>query len=46
MKVLKLDYILLEWPSPHEKHVTSQLLGYIREVYRDERCILWELVVP
>ncbi len=46
MKHLKLDYILLEWPSPHEKHVTSQLLGYIREVYRDERCILWELVVP
>ena len=43
---LKLDYILVEQVGPHEEHITSQLSGYIREVYRDERCILWQLVVP
>ena len=53
LKHLKLDYILLERCSwcfatvgPHEDHITAQLSQYIQEVYRDERCILWQLVVP
>ena len=43
---LKLDYILVERVGPHEEYITSQLSRYIEEVYRDERCILWRLVVP
>ena len=46
LKHLKLDYILVELPGPHVEQVTSQLRGYIREVYRDERCVLWQLVLP
>jgi hypothetical protein len=46
LKHLKLDYILVERVGPHEDHITAQLSQYIKEVYRDERCILWRLVVP
>ena len=46
LRHLKLDYVLVERIGPHEGHVTSQLAGHIREVYRDDWCVLWQLVVP
>lgn len=46
LRHLKLDYILVERIGPYEDNITSQLSGYLREVYRDDRCVLWQLVIP
>ena len=42
----KLDYILVDRPSPFGERIREQLAGYIQEVYRDERCLLWRVRVP
>jgi hypothetical protein len=39
----KLDYILLELASPFYQSTWDQLKGYLTEVYRDEKCLLWKV---
>ena len=42
---LKLSHILVERLGPYKRQITSQFAQHIREVYRDEQCILWQVVV-
>ena len=46
LRHLKLDYVLVARPGPFADKVRKQLAGHINEVYRDERCILWRVVLP
>ena len=45
LRHLKLDYVLVARPGPFADKVRKQLAGHINEVYRDERCILWRVVL-
>jgi len=46
LKRLQLDYVLVGLPGPLADTIQRQLREYLREVYRDERCILWHVEVP
>jgi hypothetical protein len=46
LKRLQLDYVLVGLPGPLADTIQRQLREYLREVYRDERCILWQVELP
>lgn len=44
LNYLKLDYILVETPSPFLAHITDQLQGYIETVYQDKRALILKIL--
>jgi len=45
IEVFRLDYILVSSPDPYEERIREQLEPFLREVYRDDRCLLWRVEV-
>ncbi len=43
---LKLNYVLLERDTPFAENVQRELSGYVKQVYGDQRCLLYKIVLP
>jgi len=43
LELLRLDYLLVDLPSPFLKRIQSQLGAWIEEVYRDEKCLIYRV---
>lgn len=40
----KLDYILIDLPSPFLSITANKLKNYVTQVYRDDKCLIWKVV--
>lgn len=46
LKFLRLDYILINLPSPFAERIAGQLNGFLEEVYKDEKSLVWRVKLP